>query len=271
MNFKLALVTGASSGIGEALCHLLASKGIDLVITGRNVNKLNEISQLLRSRVKVGVIALDIADDTQRQTLIEQIHAVKPDLVINNAGIGLYGDALSYETAEQMEILKVNGEAVLEITLESARTLFSAGKQGVILNVGSAAAYFTFPGFAVYAATKEFVKHVSESLDVEMKAFGIRVLVSCPGRVDTMFRMRAAKVEEKPEEEKYGLQSAMTASFAAQEIWDQIEKQKTVHIFDWRYRLMVGISKLIPKPFLSKKLAKQMEQLHFPRQWIKKV
>lgn len=263
MKYRLALVTGASSGIGESLCHLLASKGVDLIITGRNEKKLNEISALLRPQVKVGVIALDLAVEVQRKALIEQIKQLKPDLVINNAGIGLYGEVLSHKTNDQMDILKINGEALLEITIEAAKTLFAARKHGTILNVSSAAAYFIFPTFSVYSASKTFVKEVSESLDYEMKPYGIRVLVSCPGQVETDFKHRAAQGNERTAEDYSSkVMSPMTSEYAAKEIWKQIEDGKTVHVFDWRYRVLIVLSKLIPKSLLSKMLLRHIEKRH---------
>lgn len=242
INFSLALVTGASSGIGEALCHLLASKGIPLLITGRDAAKLERLAAALQERVVVTAFSADLTDAAQRCTVIEKIHEYHPDLVINNAGMGLYGNAMTHSTQEQMRVFTLNADAVLELSLEAARTMMLHHKQGVILNVSSAAAFQVFPQFAVYAAAKAFVNHFSESFDEEMRPYGIRVLSSCPGIVKTAFTERAGGLPTALD-----AALAMSPEFAAQEIWQQIQKGKTIHLFDWKYRVASYLTALIPK------------------------
>lgn len=241
-NFSLALVTGASSGIGEALCHLLASKGIALLITGRDAAKLECLASALQESVTVTAFSADLTDAAQRRIVIEKIHAYHPDLVINNAGMGLYGDAMTHSTEQQMRVFTLNADAVLELTLEAARTMMLHHKQGVILNVSSAAAFQIFPQFAVYAAAKAFVNHFSESFDEEMRSYGIRILASCPGMVKTTFTERAGGLPTALD-----AALAMSPEFAAQEIWKQIQGKKNIYLFDWKYRLASFFNVLIPK------------------------
>src|SRR5687768_9770759 len=186
--FTLALVTGSSSGIGESVSRLLADKGINLIIHGRKQEKLEEIAKELRQKVQVTIVNADLRYPEGRKTVVDCIHNLKPDLVVNNAGGGLYGEALSHETSSSVNLLELDGVAVLELSLEAARTLVSEGKKGVIINISSAAAFLIFPWFAVYSACKAFVVQFSESFDEEMKPYGIRVLTSCPGVVSTKFR-----------------------------------------------------------------------------------
>lgn len=261
-HFSLALVTGASSGIGTAFCHLLASKNIPLMITGRDAGRLNALANELRAFVDVVVFAVDLAEAEGRATMIKYMYDYRPDLVINNAGFGLYGEALTYETKEQLEIVQVNATAVLELTLEGARAMLSAQQQGVILNVSSAAAEQVFPCLAVYAATKTFVNQISEALDIEMQPYGIRVLTACPGMVSTAFSSRAAG---QPVVSK--TKGVMTANFAAEEIWWQIRKGKRKHIFDWKTRLATYFSSLLPTCWTARFLAKIIESRH-PRREI---
>lgn len=251
MKHQLALVTGATSGIGMELARLLAAKGISLILSGTNHDRLMQIKAELESKVSVITIAADLNVDNERQKLIKLIQNHTPDLVINNAGFGLYGDILSYTTAEQMSILEVNGNAVLEITIEAARALVAYGRKGVILNVASAAAFQLIPGLTVYAATKEFVVYFSQAFDVETEPQGVRVLVTCPGMVDTQFAKRAGGEQKS----KVGV---MTPKSVAENIWEQIEKQKPISIIDWRYRLMTFISGILPRRWLAKRLQKQI-------------
>lgn len=255
--FRLALVTGASSGIGEALCHLLADKGIDLIITGRNEAHLQHVANDLRHQVKTLVIPADLNNPTDKTLLIKKIHELAPDLVINNAGFGLYGEALTFTTNAQVEIVNVNINALVEITLEAARTMVSNKQQGVILNVSSAAAFQSFPGFATYCASKAFVNRFSESIDEELKAQGVRVLTSCPGQVATKFRLRASQGSEPNQK----IEHAMSATFAAEQIWKQIERKKPISIFNWKYRLGAFLAQyLMPKCLLMPLLHREIQK-----------
>ena len=251
--FHLALVTGASSGIGEELCHLLAKQGIDLIVTGRNKSKLDTLKENLP--VNVTVCPVDLTDREDRKKLITLISDRIPDLVINNAGFGIYGKAFELPVQDQMNLLEVNCGALLELSLESGRALKKAGMSGVIMNISSAAAYQTFPLFAVYAASKAFVNSFSEAFDDELRSSGVRCLASCPGMVDTSFRSVASKgkVRKKPS-------ILMSVEFAAEEIWWQILRRKPVHIFDWRFRLLTFISRFIPKSILFRLLRSNIKQ-----------
>jgi short-subunit dehydrogenase len=247
-SLKLALITGASSGIGESLAYLLAGKGINLILHGRNINNLERIAANLRAKVKVEIITAELNQSLERKKIIDKIYEKTPDLIINNAGFGLFGEALTYETGQQLEIAEVNGLAVLELTLEAARALASAEKKGVILNVSSSAGEVPIaPGLAVYSAAKAMVNKFSQSLDVEFQELGIRVLVACPGLVQTHFRQRAGGYSEPSTYQKM----VMTSEYAAQEIWRQIEKEKRCHLFDWKTRLLVLSSKWFPTKWVA--------------------
>jgi uncharacterized protein len=253
MKHQLALVTGASSGIGRALCDLLAAQGIELIINGRDLEHLDETAKALRLKVNVQVLQADLSKPNERHVVVELIRQRAPDLVINNAGLALYNDAIQYPTENQMQILEVNGVALLELTLEAAKAMKAHQKKGVILNVSSVAGFFTFPYFAVYAASKSFINTLSQSLDYELKDDGIRVLAACPGMVDTNFRVRSGGT---PENNKQGL---MTSAFAAEEIWKQIQTLKKVHIFNWKYRLAVLARAFVPACLYVKFLIKNIK------------
>jgi len=251
--FSLALVTGASSGIGAALCHLLAKRGIALLMTGRDQERLQMLAEQLRTYVPVSLLVADLNETMGRKTLIEKIYQHKPDLIINNAGFGLYGEALSHETKAQLEIVNVNALAVLEVTLESARVLIEAGKAGVILNVSSAADRLVFPGLAAYAASKAFVTQLSQSLDYEMRPQGVCVLAACPGMVATAFRKRASN-----DKNSTSSPLAMSPEYAAAQVWRQIESRQLVYIFDWKTRLGILLARFLPQKWLAQGLKKSI-------------
>lgn len=242
---KLALITGATSGIGRATAELFAQKGINLVLSGRNRFELGQLQATLSKKVHIQIVQADLAEKEGRQCLIDLIREQVPDFVINNAGFGLYGPALTHSTQEQLNILDVNGRAVLEMTLEAGSALISSKKKGVILNVSSASAFQILPTMAVYAASKAFVNHFSQALDFEFKKEGIRVLTICPGMVDTQFQIRAGG---KVDKDQAGL---MPASFVASQIWKQIEELNPLLIIDWKYRFMTLLSFLLPKSWIA--------------------
>lgn len=252
MIYKLALITGASSGIGKALAELLASMGINLILTGRDKDRLQELAERLASQVEVEMVVADLKDREERKKLTQIIQKKTPDLIINNAGFGLYGPTLSHSTEKSLELVEVDLLAVLEFSLEGARALMAKQKEGVIMNISSAAGFFPFPYFSVYSASKAFINQFSQSFDEEIREFNIRILTACPGMVKTSFRDRAGGKEEKT--------SLMTAEFAALEIWKQIKQRKKIHIFDWRYRLGIFFSRLLPSQMLLKILKKNVEK-----------
>lgn len=251
--FTKALITGANSGIGEALAQLLAEKNISLILHGRDQLRLNQIADKIGTQVQTDLISGDLSIKEERERVIQAIQKYNPDLIINNAGFGLYGDALTHSVPSQMKILEVNGNAVLEITLEAAKNLSKNNQKGTILNVSSAAAFHVFPYLAVYAATKAFVLHLSEALDSEWKDKGIRVLTACPGVVKTQFRLSAGGGKQED--------GSMSPIFAAKEIWWQIENEKIVHTFNWKYRLGNWISKIVPQKWKSELLKGSVNEI----------
>ncbi|NGX42593.1 MAG: Serine 3-dehydrogenase [Chlamydiae bacterium] len=266
-DFSLALVTGASSGIGMQLCHLLAEEGIDLIITARRTENLQSLAEELGDKVNVEIVTADLANHHQRKELIEKMYERVPDLVVNNAGYGIYGEALTHETQKSMDMLEVDVAAVLEISLEGARALISSEREGVIMNISSSAAFQIFPYFAVYAASKAFVNNFSESFDEEVKHYGVRVLAACPGMVATEFPFVASGGAHRE-----GNPLAMSVGFAASEIWRQILKRKPVHAFDWKYRIATFLSRyLIPKKITAMVMRKTIESRHPKKTIIKRT
>ena len=164
--------------------------------------------------------------------------------------------AMPYPTTqEQVEIVDVNATAVLEVTLEGARALISAGKRGTVMNVSSAADRLVFPGIAVYAATKAFVTMLSQSLDFELSPYGVRVLTTCPGVVDTQFRSRASGIPHSTHSAM-----AMDPKTAANHIWQQVNRRKRLQIFDCKTRLGVRLARMLPTFWVAPILARSSKK-----------
>ncbi len=236
---KLALITGASSGLGLALCHLLQKQGYSLLVTGRK-----NLPSAFDS------VTADLSKD--RRPVIDLIEKHAPDLVINNAGFTYYGPALSHS----MDLFEVNANAAIEITLAAARTLLKHRKQGTILNVSSAAGELSMPYMALYSAAKAALTSFSKSFDAEMRGQGIRTLVSLPGQIDTDFASKASH-------HQYKQQRGLKKEYVAQCIWRQIQKGKTIQIIDWKYKLGLLFAHLFP--CLAEKLVSRNIKKRFLR------
>jgi short-subunit dehydrogenase len=248
---KLALVTGASSGLGKALAEALSQRGVRLILTGRDPSQLAKLSQELPTDARYLSLNLSLASD--RKKLIEEIERSSPDLIINNAGFGLYGSAIDHPLEDQLDMIDLNVNAVVAVTLAAGRQWKREGKRGIVLNVASAAAFFAYPLFAVYAATKSFVLNFSIALDEELSPYGIRILTSCPGQIATGFRKRASQNFSQKADRR-----TMSAAKAAQLILQQIEKEKVSLIIDWRYRWGVRLVRFLPQRLIRRLLAQSL-------------
>jgi short-subunit dehydrogenase len=238
----LALITGASSGIGKELALRLGNRGLDLILTGRNSSQLDKIASQIKSPVTC--IKADLAKKEGREKIAKAIFERSPDLVINNAGFGLYGKSCELSIEEQSQMCEVNMLAPFEITHAAIASMKKQGKGGVIVNVSSIAGDLPTPFMSVYGATKAFLTSFSIALDLEMRLENIRILSALPGQVTTEFSTRAAK--KKVAEASF----AMSVEKAAKEILWQIDKRKTIHRFDYRYWWLSMIARHFLPDFL---------------------
>ena len=247
-------MTGASSGIGRALCELLAKEGIHLLITGRNKLNLYKIADELRRYVNIVVYPADLTNHEERAKIVEKIQQLAPDLVINNAGYGLYGLGTDLGSKAQLDMIELNVSALVEITTEAGKAMMEAHHPGVIMNISSVAAFMPFPGFAVYGASKAFVNSYSVAMDAELSDKGIRVLASCPGQVQTNFSHRASQGRYTSSSE-----NKMSSEYAAKQVWVQILKKKVLNPFDWKYKVSVFfLNYLLPTKLVAKLMMRRI-------------
>ncbi len=189
----VALITGASAGIGVALARVFAREGHKLALVARREDRLRALADEITAKGprRPIVVAADITNlggsERLRQALAE--HGAEPQYVVNNAGFGLIGHAAHCDRAEQLDMIDLNVRALTELSLAFVDSL--ERHQGGILNVGSMAGFLPGPGMAVYYATKAYVLSFSEALHSELNPRGIRVSVLCPGPVPTEFAARA--------------------------------------------------------------------------------
>lgn len=187
---KVTLITGASSGIGEAFARRLAAERHDLVLVARNKKKLHELCDelMLKHKITAHYIALDLTDDDADSRLFVETerHGFAVDWLINNAGFGSYGDFAKLNLGHELRMIDLNIRALIALTHQYLPGMRQR-KSGQIINVSSAAGFQPLPFMATYAATKAFVNSFSEAIAEENRPYGIKVLALCPGSTKTNF------------------------------------------------------------------------------------
>ena len=193
MSRPIALVTGASSGIGEAIAHIMAEQGEDLFLVARSAGELERVQAAIIAATgrSVAILPLDL-ERHDAASLIEQA-LQRQDLsvrhLVNNAGFGLAGDMADLPVAGQLGMVDLNCRAVLALCLAFLPQI--RANEGGILNVASVAGFTPGPGLGVYYATKAFVLSLTRALAFEEKGSGIKICALCPGPVPTKFGERA--------------------------------------------------------------------------------
>jgi short-subunit dehydrogenase len=185
-----ALITGASAGIGAAFARQLAARQTDLVLVARSRDKLQELADSLehRHRIRVDIIVQDLTEVDATETIFQTVgqlgHSI--DLLINNAGIGDYGDFAESDRDLQLKMVRLNIAAIVDL---SHRFLpgMRQRRTGGIINLSSVAAFQSMPYFSIYAATKAFLLSFSEALWAENRDYGVHVIAVCPGLAGVKF------------------------------------------------------------------------------------
>jgi short-subunit dehydrogenase len=187
------VVTGASDGIGLELARLFARKGRHVTLVARRRDRLEELAEEIASSApeRPLIADLDLCEAAAPQRLAEALAEAgrSPEILVNNAGFGLIGRVAELDAAEQLAIVDLNIRALTALTLRFLPAIIEA--RGGILNVASVASFMPGPGFAVYYASKAYVRSFSEALAEELKPHGVRVTALCPGPVRTGFQARA--------------------------------------------------------------------------------
>ena len=187
---KTALITGASSGIGEAFAHQLAARGMHLILVARSQDKLLSLADALGREhgCRTKVLVADLSDPDQASGLADRVKSagLQADLIINNAGFGTHGRFTRQSAAQERREVLLNALAPLEIAHAFVPGMVERGG-GAIINVASSAGFQATPYMSTYGATKAFLLHLSEGLWAELEPDNIQVMAVCPGPVATNF------------------------------------------------------------------------------------
>ena len=186
-----ALITGASSGIGEALARELAARGHGVTLVARRADRLERLADELRNEhgTRVEVIPTDLGDPQGREDLVEEIEnrGLAVNVLVNNAGFGIYAPFVEVGLAREFAQVELLVGAVMDLTGRLLPGMLTRGR-GAIINVSSTAAFQALPGNGTYAAGKAWVLLHSEALHEEVKGRGVTVTAVCPGPVRSGFQ-----------------------------------------------------------------------------------
>jgi short-subunit dehydrogenase len=192
-----ALVTGASSGLGESFARRLAKRGHELVLVARRTDRLERLATELRavSGAAIEVLGADLETAAGRNRVAGRLSGGGPWLLVNNAGFGTRGRFVEQDPRREAGEIAVNALAVHQLMRAALPGCVEAHSGGV-LNVASTAAFQPIPHMATYAATKAFVLHLTEAVSTELQGTGVRLMALCPGPTRTEFGDVAGVAED---------------------------------------------------------------------------
>jgi short-subunit dehydrogenase len=255
---RTALVTGASSGIGEAIARELAGRGHGVTLVARSADKLAALaSELGTAAVRVEVLPCDLSERGARAELLARVESVGlvPDILVNNAGLSTMGAVAASDPAAEANMIEVDVVAVADLCARFLPGMVER-RRGAVLNVASTAAFQPLPGQAGYAACKAFVLSYTRSLAGELHGTGVSVSALCPGPVDTGFG-EAAGISH--EDATASLPSFMweSAATVAKVGVDALDMGRVVAIPGAANRVAAGLAHLTPTRVLVPILARQ--------------
>lgn len=227
---KIAVVTGASSGIGAATARRLAREGLEVILVARRLDRLQALAEEIRAGGgQARLLAADLTRESDRQAVCDQFGAA--DVLVNNAGLGWYGYGAEMSWKTALEMLQVNVEAVVQFTLGFLKGM-RARRAGHIVNVGSISGSLPSQGVALYGATKSFLDNFTTALHRELRGTPLHVSVVRAGPVRTEFGQAALQHENglHVPTERIGV----TADQVAARIWTLLlHPRRVVYVPAW--------------------------------------
>jgi hypothetical protein len=241
-----ALITGASSGIGEAFARKLAALGRNVFLVARSEEKLialcNELGRT--NNIRAQYVVLDLSQSEVAARLFEETErrGLIVDLLINNAGFGSMGDFPQLELERELNMIDLNIKTVVELTHRFLRQMRQR-RQGAIINVASTAGFQAVPFMATYAATKAFLLSFSEALWEENRAHGVHVMALCPGVTETNF-FQASRMEKPPMRVAQPPEDVVDAALRG------LARKKSVVVSGWTNYFMIEAERLVPRSLI---------------------
>lgn len=248
---NFTLITGASSGIGEELAKICASKKHNLVIVARNENKLNILKNQLETlyNIQIKIITKDLIHTSAPQEIYDFCaqNKLNVNILINNAGFGAYGKFEQLDWQKQSEMLNLNIHTLTNLTHLFLPQMIK-NNYGKIMNLASTAAFLPGPYMSVYYATKAYVLSFSEALAEELSSTNITITALCPGPTESGFQ-HTASIEDSPLVKDKKLP---TSQEVAQYGYQEMIKGTVVAIHGLRNRLIIPTIKFFPRKLVTK-------------------
>lgn len=250
MTKPFAVVTGASSGLGAAFARSLATRGYDLLLTGRREDKLQALCLQLEQQfpIRCQYRCGDLANTEHRQALLQEITLLpRLDALINNAGYAEDGRFGDIDWSKHQALLDVHIQCTTQFTHAALPNLLA--HRGILVNVASVASWMPTPQSALYGPTKAYIRSFSESLALAYHRSGLKVLALCPGFTVTEFH---EKLGLNPNEfyRNRGLVKAWSAEAVVERAFKDMAKGRVVSVKGWNYRFIVTLLRLLPMRWL---------------------
>ena len=252
------LITGASSGIGEAFARKLAAQGENLLLVARSEDKLatlcNELGR--EHNIAAQYVGLDLSDGDAPQRLFDETaqRGLTVETLINNAGFGSMGEFASLDLERELRMIDLNIKALVALTYLYLFPMRER-RQGAIINVASTAGFQPVPFMATYSATKAFVLSFSEALWEENRPYGIKVMALCPGVTDTNF-FEAAKIQRPP------MRVAQTPEQVVETALRGLSHSKGHVVSGWANYLMIESERIVPRSLIARMLGRAMRPIY---------
>ncbi|HKC63829.1 MAG TPA: SDR family oxidoreductase [Pyrinomonadaceae bacterium] len=251
---RTTLITGASSGIGEAFARRLAAQGENVLLVARSEDKLASVCNELgrASNISAQYVAIDLIEGDAAARLFEETkrRGLEVEMLINNAGFGSMGDFTAFDIERDMKMIDLNIKALVALTHYYLPPMRER-KKGTIINVASTAAFQGVPYMAVYAATKAFVLSFSEALWDENRAHGVHVMALCPGVTQTNF-FAAANTDKPP------MRAMQTPEQVVETALKGLKRGKSHIISGWANYLTTETERLVPRWLVARIAGKAM-------------
>lgn len=242
---QVAVITGASEGIGAAIARRFAGEGARVVLAARSEEKLKVLAEELGSE-RVLAVPTDVTDAEQVKRLMARTreHFGGLDILVNNAGVGLYASVAEMAWADFEQMWKVNFFGVVRCIREALPDLRE--RRGMVVNISSVVGKLAIPYLTGYCASKFALNAFSTGLRMELAQAGVRVVVVCPGTVRTPFHQSAFRSNRLPEVFAQRSRGGISAERVAAATLRAVVRGRREVVVPWRLRLAVGFRNLLP-------------------------
>jgi short-subunit dehydrogenase len=247
-----AVVTGASSGLGREFARALARRGHPVLAVARRRDRLETLAtEVHRAGGRLEPLVADLSTKAGIAALVERAASLEVELLVNNAGVAIYGPFATTDAERERELVRLNVEAIIALTRALLPRMLDRGRGGVI-NLASQMAFQPMPYFTAYAASKAFVLSFSEALAEELRGTGVRVTAIAPGFVNTEFARVAGSHE--PERRFPHLDAPRVAETALR----AHDRGRTVKVVGPLYSFLTVAGRFAPRSFLRRVMGRTL-------------